>query len=172
MREYRSHGDGKFDVRDFKAIGKNVILEQGILVFNPENISIGDSVYVGHNTILKGYHKNELRIGDHTWVGQMCFLHSAGGIDIGNAVGIGPCVKILTSTHLDSNLSKPLISNDLKFSPVVIGDGCDIGIGTILLPGVTVGKGSIVGAGSVVTKDVEPYSIVAGNPARLLRKRN
>ena len=60
---------------------------------------------------------------------------------------------------------------DLEFGEVIIEDGCDIGIGSVILPGVKIGEGSIVGAGAVVTKDVLPYSVVAGNPAKSLRKR-
>jgi len=170
-RLYKSHGTGEFKIEDFKKIGDNVIFEKGVLVFHPQNISIGKNVYIGHNTILKGYYKNEMTIGDHTWIGQCCFLHSAGGITIGKAVGIGPMVKILTSVHSDDNLSKPVLFNDLEFKKVIICDGCDIGMGSIILPGVKIEEGSIVGAGSVVTKDVPPYSVVAGVPARVLRER-
>jgi acetyltransferase-like isoleucine patch superfamily enzyme len=168
---YRSHGKGIFKKEDFKKIGENVIFEEGVLVFHPEKIEIGDNVYIGHNTILKGYYKNEMVIGDHTWVGQNCFLHSAGGITIGKAVGIGPGVKILTSVHKEEGLSKPILFCDLEFKEVIIADGCDIGIGSIILPGVKIEKGSIVGAGAVVTKDVESYTIVAGVPAKVLRRR-
>jgi acetyltransferase-like isoleucine patch superfamily enzyme len=59
----------------------------------------------------------------------------------------------------------------LEFAPVLLDDGCDIGIGAVILPGITVGKGAQVGAGAVVTADVPPYAVVAGNPARLLRTR-
>ncbi|NCO41067.1 MAG: N-acetyltransferase, partial [Armatimonadetes bacterium CG_4_10_14_0_8_um_filter_66_14] len=55
---------------------------------------------------------------------------------------------------------------------VVIEDGCDIGVGTVILPGVTIGEGSIVGAGAVVTRNVAPYSVYAGVPAKKLRDRN
>ena len=168
---HKTHGTGSFTLSDFKKIGENVILENDVLVFHPENIEIGDNVYIGHNTIFKGYHKNEMIIGNHTWVGQGCFLHSAGGIKIGKAVGIGPMVKIITSTHKEQELSKPILFCDLEFKEVVIENGCDIGICSILLPGVEIGEGSIVGAGSVVTKDVLPYTIVAGIPAKVLRKR-
>jgi acetyltransferase-like isoleucine patch superfamily enzyme len=148
-----------------------VIFEANVLVFHPENIEIGNNVYIGHNTILKGYYKNTMNIGDGTWIGQSCLFYSAGGIKIGRAVGIGPGVKILTSVHRDDELSKPILCSILKFASVTIEDGCDIGIGSIILPGVSVGEGSIIGAGSVVTKDVEAYTVVAGSPARLLRKR-
>lgn len=170
-RKYQSHGSGTFSIDNFKKIGKGVIIEAGVLIFNPENITLGDNIYIGHNSILKGYHKNMMTIGNNTWIGQMCFLHSAGGIEIGRAVGMGPGVKILTSVHEEGDMNSPVLVSDLKFSHVRIGDGCDIGMGAIILPGVRVGEGSIVGAGSVVTKEVEPYTIVAGNPARLLRRR-
>jgi len=170
-KSYESHGSGRFGPEDFKAIGDDAVIEGGVLVFHPETISIGANVYVGHNTILKGYHKNEMFIGDHTWIGQNCFFHSAGGIRIGRAVGIGPMVKILTSAHRDDDVSKPVIFHELEFAEVVIGDGADIGTGSVLLPGVHVGEGAVVGAGSVVTKDVPEYHVVAGAPARVLRKR-
>jgi acetyltransferase-like isoleucine patch superfamily enzyme len=170
-RTYRSHGSGKFKIEDFKKIGDNVIFEENVRVFHPENIEIGNNVYIGHNTILKGYYKSEMIIGDHTWIGQSCFLHSAGGITIGKAVGIGPGVKILTSVHKGEELSKPILFNDLEFGEVIIGDGCDVGISSIILPGVKIGEGSIVGAGSIVTKDVEPYRVVVGIPAKVLRRR-
>jgi len=171
IKQYKSHGDGSFKLSDFKSIGNNVIFEKGALVFNPDHISIGDNVYVGHYTILKGYHLNEMNIGDDTWIGQGCFFHSAAGIVIGRAVGIGPNVQILTSYHRDRGGSGPVILNELQMEKVIIEDGCDIGIGSIILPGVRIGEGSIIGAGSVVTKDVEPFTVVAGNPARLLRAR-
>jgi acetyltransferase-like isoleucine patch superfamily enzyme len=169
--KYKSHGDGTFTDTSFKLFGVNVIIESGVLVFHPENISIGNNVYIGHNTILKGYYKNEFNIGDDTWIGQNCFFHSAGGIKIGRAVGIGPMVKILTSQHDAADTEIPVLFNPLKFAPVLIHDGADIGVGSIILPGITIGEGAIVGAGSVITKDVEPYSVVAGSPAKLIKMR-
>jgi len=167
----RSHGDGSFKLSDFKRIGQNVIFEYGVLVFHPENIEIGENVYIGHYTILKGYYKNVLKIGDHTWIGQQCFLHSAGGLEIGRAVGIGPRVIILTSEHELSMLDIPVYFAPLKFEKVTINDGADIGAGSIILPGVNIGEGAVVGAGSVVTKDIPAYEIWAGVPARKIRER-
>jgi acetyltransferase-like isoleucine patch superfamily enzyme len=168
---YRSHGDGRFRREDFANIGDNSVIEEGVLVFHPGNIHIGSRVYIGHNSILHGYHKNEIFIEDDSWIGQGCFLHGAGGIKVGRAVGIGPMVKILTSHHVEGEMSKPLVFQQLEFGEVSIGDGCDIGVGSIILPGIRIEEGSIVGAGSVVTRDIPSYSIFAGNPARLLRKR-
>lgn len=168
---HKSHGSGKFKREDFRKIGDNVIFEEGVLVFHPKNIEIGYNVYIGHNTILKGYYKNMMIIGDHSWIGQNCFFHSAGGITIGKAVGIGPMVKILTSIHKEDDINKPILFSDLEFAEVLIDNGCDIGIGSIILPGVRIGEGSIIGAGSVVNRDVQPYTVVAGVPARVLRER-
>lgn len=140
-------------------------------MFHPETIEIGDNVYVGHNTLLKGYHQSRFTIGDHSWIGQGCFLHSGGGLRIGRAVGIGPLVKILTSAHRDDDCDVPVLFAELQFAPVTVHDGADIGVGTIILPGVTVGEGAIVGAGSVVTRDVPPYEVWAGVPAARLRSR-
>lgn len=171
IKQYHSHGDGQFAPDQFKSIGANVIFEAGVLVFHPENIILGPNIYIGHNTILKAYYKALMEIGSNTWIGQGCFFHSAGGLKIGNVVGIGPMVKILTSYHQDGNPDKAIMEQPLNFEPVIIEDGADIGIGSIILPGVTVGRNSIIGAGSVVTNDVQPFAIYAGVPARFLRMR-
>ncbi len=173
MRKYRSHGDGTFRPSDFRSIGDNVIFEAGVLVFHPERITLGSNIYIGHNTILKGYYKGIMEIGSDSWIGQGCFFHSAGDLIIGKAVGIAPMVRILTSVHDEAGVPEdlPILIYPLKFMPVTIGDGADIGIGSIILPGVTIGTNSIVGAGSVVTKDVAPYTVVAGVPARQIRVR-
>jgi acetyltransferase-like isoleucine patch superfamily enzyme len=171
INSYRSHGTGRFAPEQFRALGRNVVFEEGVLVFHPENISLGSNIYVGHQTILKGYYQNEMMIGDNTWIGQGCFFHSAGGLRIGQNVGIGPHVKIITSRHEEEGLDVPILFSRIEMGQVVIEDDCDLGIGSMVLPGVTIGRGSQVGAGAVVTKNVEPYSIVAGVPARLLKKR-
>jgi len=173
VRIPRSHGTGVVDRALLAACGDDVVIEPGALIFHPENVRIGARVYVGHHAILKGYHRNELRIGDGSWIGQAAFLHAAGGITIGADVGIGPHVCVLTSVHddLEGAATGPIMDGPLRFAPVVLEDGCDLGVGAIVLPGVTVGRGAQVGAGSVVTHDVAPGSVVAGNPARLLRHR-
>jgi acetyltransferase-like isoleucine patch superfamily enzyme len=68
-------------------------------------------------------------------------------------------------------IDEPVLLSKVKYEPVKIGDGADIGVGAVILPGVEVGEGAIIGAGSVVTKNVPPYVISVGNPARILRER-
>lgn len=168
----RSHGTGQFSPSDFSYLGEGVIFEPGVLTFHPENIEIGHNVYIGHNTILKGYYKHKMVISEGTWIGQQCFFHSGGGIVIGKNVGIGPGVKIITSFHQEEGIQKPILHSQLEFAPVTINDDCDIGVGTIILPGVTIGHGVQVGAGAVVSKNLPPYAVAAGIPARIIRMRS
>ncbi len=170
-KQYQSHGSGEFEQSQFKAIGENVIFEQGVLVFHPETIELGSNIYIGHNAILKGYYKNSMSIGDNTWIGQNCYFHSAGGIKIGKNVGIGPHVKILTSNHIEQGIEKPILFSDLEFKEVLIDDDADIGIGTIILPGVTIGKSVQIGAGSIVTKDIPDFAVAYGAPAKVAKFR-
>jgi len=170
-RTHRSHGSGSFAPEQFRALGEDCVFEPGALVFHPENVSLGRNVYVGHYAILKGYYRNELRVGDQTWIGQQCFLHAAGGLTLGARVGVGPGVRIITSVHQEAGRELPVLFSPIEMAPVVIEDDADLGVGSVILPGVTVGRGAVVGAGAVVTADVPPYAVVAGVPAKVLRYR-
>ncbi len=172
MRKFRSHGDGHFSPQSFATLGQGAVFEDGVRVWHPENIHLGSNVYVGHDAMLKGYHAGQLSIGDNTWIGQGVFMHAAGDITIGSQVGIGPFVKILTSAHaIPEDQQTPILNAPLTFAAVRIETGSDIGVGAIILPGVTIGEGAQVGAGAVVTQDVPAFSVVAGNPAKVLRTR-
>ncbi len=171
-RMTNSHGTGEFSVSQFARLGEDVVFENGVLVFHPENIEIGSGVYVGHCSILKGYYNEKMVVGDGTWIGQQCFFHSAGGLWIGRNVGIGPGVKIITSSHKCDDLRKPILHNEVVFSPVTIEDDCDIGTGAVVLPGTHIGHGVQIGAGAVVNSDMREYAIAAGVPAREIGTRN
>jgi acetyltransferase-like isoleucine patch superfamily enzyme len=167
----KSHGTGRFRLDELAACGEGCVIEEGVLIFHPQNVELGANVYVGHQTILKGYHAARMRIGDGTWIGQQCFFHSGGGLTIGANVGIGPGVRILTSAHREAGRQTPILHSPIDFAPVVIEDDADIGIGAIVLPGVTIGRGAQIGAGAVVAESVPPYAVAAGVPARVLRQR-
>jgi acetyltransferase-like isoleucine patch superfamily enzyme len=157
---------------DLAACGEGTVFEPGALVFHPEHVTIGRDVYVGHQAILKGYFRNRLTIGDGSWIGQQAFLHAAGGLTIGARVGIGPGVKILTSRHaMPADRAAPIMDGPIELAPVVLEDGCDIGVGAVILPGVTIGRGAQIGAGAVVTRDVPAGAIAAGVPARVMAQR-
>jgi len=141
------------------------------MVFHPENIELGKNVYLGHQAILKGYYKNRTVIGDETWVGQQSFLHGAGGLTIGSRVGIGPGVRIISSTHREVGRATPILVAPIDFAPVTIGNDVDIGVSAVVLPGVSIGEGALVGAGAVVTADIPPYAVAVGVPARVIKQR-
>jgi acetyltransferase-like isoleucine patch superfamily enzyme len=168
----RSHGTGQCSRSELAACGEGTVIETGVLIFHPDRVELGRDVYVGHQAILKGYYKNRLVVGDGSWIGQQAFLHAAGGLTLGRRVGVGPAVRILTSRHaLPADPAAAILDGELELEPVVLEDGCDIGVAAVILPGVTVGRGAQVGAGAVVTRDVAPGAIVAGVPARVLGNR-
>ena len=110
MNPFRSHGTGAFSREQLARVGTHVIFEAGVLVFHPEQIEIGENVYVGHQTILKGYYKNRMVIGDDTWIGQQCFFHSAGGLVIAQVKRVtAPCIvtnsQTFTLTYVVTGLS-------------------------------------------------------------------
>lgn len=166
-----SDGTGRFERSELGTVGDGTVIEDGVLIFNPGCVHLGAHVYVGHRTMLKGDTRGELRVEDGAWIGQDCYLHSAGGITIGAKAGIGPRVMILTSTHEETAPPAAITDAPLRFAPVEIGAGADVGIGAILLPGVKVGAGAQIGAGAVVTGEIPAGVIAVGVPARVVRRR-
>lgn len=109
-------------------------------------------------------------LGNNSNLSRNCWL--LGDVTIGDNVMMGPEVIILTSNHVFCSTEKPMIvQGQEEMKPVVIGNDVWIGTRTIILPGVTVGSHSIIGAGSVVTEDVPEWAIAAGNPARVIQYR-
>jgi acetyltransferase-like isoleucine patch superfamily enzyme len=108
-----------------------------------------------------------IRIGVRTVVNRGCCLDGRGGLTIGDNVSISPGVWILTDEH---DMQSPFFPEVL--APVVIGDYAWLGSRATILPGVTVGEGAVVAAGAVVTRDVPPYTVVGGIPARPIGARS
>lgn len=168
----QSHGSGRYVPEDLGSLGEGAVIEEGVLIFNPSHVHIASDVYIGHRTMLCGDTRGELRIEEGAWIGPDCYMHSAGGIRIGRRAGIGPRVILLTSTHAETSLPAPIIDAPLEFAPVEVGEGCDIGVGSILLPGASVGAGAQIGAGSVVTGEIPTGAVATGAPARVMRQRS
>lgn len=105
-------------------------------------------------------------IGEDCFIQQCCTFFGRGGITIGNGVFIGPKCNLITINH-DPN---PDNRSATYGRPIIIEDKVWIGINSTILTGVKIGYGSIVGAQSVVTHDVPPMTVVAGNPARIIKK--
>ena len=131
----------------------------------------GKNVYVGHNC---HFNCKSISVGNNVSIGQNCvFISAHGGIIIGDNVMFGPGVNIHGGDHIYNVVGKYMNENVKTNSDgsVVIKDDVWIGANAIILKKVTLGRGSIIGAGAIVTKDVEPYSIVAGNPAKIIGYR-
>lgn len=105
-------------------------------------------------------------VGRNVFINQNCTFYDLGGIEIADDVMIGPNVSIITSSHPIEPAER---RNGVIARPIVIEKNVWIAAGAIIIGGVTVGANSVVAAGSVVTKDVPPNSLVAGNPAQIMR---
>lgn len=135
-----------FASKVIKKIGKNVNIETGA-IFNPN-----------------------ITIGDNSGIGVRCEL--VGSVDIGKNVMMGPEVIFYTQNHQFKDKNKSIISQGYdKEKKITVEDDVWIGRRVIILPGVTLKKGTVVGAGSIVTKTYPEYSVIAGNPAKIIGTR-
>ncbi|WP_413505472.1 acyltransferase [Photobacterium phosphoreum] len=130
-------------------IGKRVVYYPGVWIFSGRNMSVGDDVDFAKSVLVT----------------------SDGGVSIGNRVLIGYSTQILSSNHQIPSRKERIFNSGHQKKPITIHDDVWIGANCIILPGVTIGKGAVIGAGSIVTKDVPEFAICVGNPARIIRYR-
>lgn len=145
------------------------------------------SIRIGNNTFISGMllvfpYGGKITIGDNCYLGEMSKIWSAEQITIGNDVLISHNVNIIDTNSHEINADERATNSRISLThglnrekgfveskPIVIGDKAWINFNAIILKGVTIGEGAIIGAGAVVTKDVEPYTLVAGNPAKKIK---
>ncbi len=171
-------GDGSLDTLLRRAIwralterlGNGVVIGSGAGFKHPETFSIGDGVFIGAQTYIQGHIHGRCVIGNYVWIGPQSYF-DARDLILEDYVGWGPGAKVLAAVHTGHPIDMPIIQTNLAIKPVRVEAWADIGMGATILPGVTIGRGSIVGAGAVVTQDVPPFAIVAGVPARFVRWR-
>jgi maltose O-acetyltransferase len=116
-------------------------------------------------------HTYGIRAGRNLHVNGGAFFDGRGGLTLGSNVLVGPNAVLLSSQHHWSDPSLPIVLQGHRLAPTTIGDDVWIGANVVVTPGVTIGTGTVIGAGSVVTSDTEPYTIVAGVPARQIGER-
>lgn len=175
-----------------------VFLGRRTLIRHCNKIRLGKSVFIGDNveinalsfggvsignnvTIKKGgiidctgvlYNLGDrLFIGDNVGISQNVFIQVRGSVKIGNDVIIGPGVSIFSENHIYDDLVIPIRKQGVSRVGVEINEGVWIGARSIILDGVKIGRNSIIAAGSVVTKDVEEFSVVGGVPAKFIKSR-
>lgn len=125
--------------------------------------------YFEHNVYISSG-PDKVSIGKHCQVNEHVFIQ---GAVIGNYVMIAPHVSILNTSHNFERVDLPMVlQGETNHANPIIEDDVWLGRNAIIMPGIRIGKGSIVGAGAIVTKDVPPYCIVGGVPAKVLKKRN
>ena len=151
----------------------NIYISQGCYIQDAQNIILGNNVQLGLNNQLHASGKNNenIEIGDNVAFNSNVMLNG-GRIKIGNNVIIGPNVVLRSSNHTFNDCEKPIRNQGHESGYITIEDDVWIGANAVVLPSLTIGKGSVIGAGAVVTKNVEPFSIVGGVPAKLISRRN
>jgi len=160
------------------SIGKSVQIGDNVEInaLSKNGVQIGDNVSILKNTIIEctGVLRklgDGLIIGNNVGIAQNCFIQVRGQVNIGNNIIFGPGVSIYSENHKFSDLDKYINEQGETRQGVKIEDGVWIGSSATILDGVTLGNNSIVAAGSIVNKDVPPYTIVGGIPAKIIKYR-
>jgi len=159
-------------------IGSNLILEDltYINALSEKGIRFGNNVTIGRGTIITctGIIANKgigLSNSNNSAIGSYSYIGARGEIRIGNDVIMGPMVTMFSENHNYKRLDLPIRKQGESRKGIIIEDDCWVGTGSTILDGVTVGQGSVITAKSAVTKNVEPYSVVAGVPAQQIKRR-
>lgn len=158
--------------------GKMILISDNVEInaLSKQGIVLGDNVSIHRNTIIEctGVIRElgeGLVIGNNVGIAQNCFIQVRGFVSIGSNVMFGPNVSIFSENHGFENTEVPMIKQATIRKGVVIEDDVWLGTQSVILDGVTIGKGSIVAAGAIVNISVPPYSIVAGVPAKIIKSR-
>lgn len=154
-------------------LGDRVMIDdQAVLDAKGETsrITLGSDILVGRSTILS-CNEAVIELGDLISIGPFCFFASKGGIRVGSGVSIGSGTHLMAGGHVAEDPDAPVLTQARTAVGITIEDNVWIGSGAKVLDGVTIGRGGIVAAGAVVSKDVPAYTVVMGNPARVVEKR-
>lgn len=149
----------------FKSISYPFIKYDRAFIRNRENIEFGHNITIGYNCFISPL---SLKVGNDVWLGVNGFI--CGKVVIGNGVIIGPNVSIPGASHIIDSV-KPPLNSDSTVKGTIIEDYVWIGSNCTILDDIKIGKGAVIAANSVVTKDVPDFSVVGGVPAKIIRYR-
>jgi len=174
-------------------VGHGCLFERSVRIDIPSRFFIGDRVFLGQNCwINPGGKTGEIRfgndafvahfctlraeggriiIGNNAQISRNCYLNGAGDIEIGDDTMLGPNISVVSVSHVHSRPDIPMRLQGVKKARIHIESDVWIGANATVSAGATIGKGAVVGAGAVVTKDIPPYSIAVGVPAKVIRSR-
>jgi acetyltransferase-like isoleucine patch superfamily enzyme len=160
----------------FASYGKDVYIEPGVVINRPRFVHVGNHVRIKRNTSINLHPKDKrskeplLFIGDDVIISESCFISACNRVVIEENVGISPNVMIIDNSRKPGDVSRPSKEQDLKISYVYIGADSWIAYGACVMPNVTIGKHCIIGALSVVNRDIPSYSVAVGAPARVVKR--
>ncbi|MDQ1284076.1 MAG: hypothetical protein QG620_424 [Patescibacteria group bacterium] len=158
-------------------LGKNAYLDYGCYLHAcPSGIEIGENSVIMHNSVIHvfnfvGLPHASIKIGRGVFIGENSVIRGQGGVTIGNDCLISPKVSILAVNHSFASADLLIKDQPLDAKGIIIGDDVWVGGGATILDGVKIGRGSVIGAGSVVTKDIPEFSVAVGNPAKVVKSR-
>jgi acetyltransferase-like isoleucine patch superfamily enzyme len=156
-------------------LGNGAYLDQGAYLHAcPKGIEIGEGTIIMHGAILHVYNFRDMphsgiKIGRDSLVGEYSVIRGQGGVAIGDRVYTSPFSQVIAVNHVFDDPTRPFVEQGITAEGIVIEDDVWIGAGAVITDGVRIGKGAVVAAGAVVIKDVSPYTVVGGVPARLLK---
>ncbi|MCD6280436.1 MAG: acyltransferase [Deltaproteobacteria bacterium] len=156
--------------------GRHNYVDPGVMIVHPEYVSIGDNVIIHKDTLIHVAAKEKIKgrpivkIGNRVHLGFRCWIAARLDITIEDDVGIASNVTIQDYIHSYEDVTRPIKDQPLTGeAPIRIGRGTVLGANVIVLPGVTVGEHCMIGGNSVIAKDIPPYSVAVGNPARVVK---
>lgn len=154
------------------SIGRRVIIRSGAVIDAPGNcvLILGDQVNLNQGVYL-GAFGTQFKVGARTQFNRNAVADGRGGMTIGEDVLIGPGAQLISYQHRFADPEVPINRQGLSLAEITVEDDVWIGAGATVLAGVRIGRGSIVGAGAVVTKSCPPFSILGGVPARIIGQR-
>jgi acetyltransferase-like isoleucine patch superfamily enzyme len=157
--------------------GRGVTIDRGVIIdaLSTDGVEIGDNVAIGPYCVIKASLLSHLgkgfHIGRHSSLDAYSFVGAGGGVWVGDRVIMGQHISFHAENHNFELVDRPIREQGITGRGIVIDDDCWVGSNVTFLDGVHVGTGSVIAAGAVVTKDVPPYSVAAGIPARVINTR-
>lgn len=157
----------------FKNCGKNVEIDRSVIIYHPEKMSVGSNIKFYQGVYIEAGDSQEsfIEIGDNSHFAPYTILYGGKGLKIGRGVCVAAHVVFATIGQGYRQVNIPMFKQPISGGPIIVEDNVWICANAVITAGVKIGMGSIIGAGAVVTRDVEPYSVVGGVPAHLIRKR-
>lgn len=155
-------------------LGHGSYIDEGVYIHAcPNGVKIGTNTLIMHGAELHVYNFRDIphsgiRIGQDSLIGEFTVIRGQGGVTIGDRVYTSPMTQLIAVNHIFDDPEKPFIEQGITAQGIVVEDDVWLGSKAVITDGVRIGRGAVVAAGAVVTKDVPPHTVVGGVPARII----